>query len=76
MRKVANQASKRALSSPVFGMRFLTEEDLKFSVVGCLGSPTMPADSTAKEDSGASVTIRLCGDGGDTDFAPADDAIF
>ena len=67
-----SQASKP--SSPVFGMRFLTEEDLKFAVVGCLStSPTAPTGRV--DDSGASATIRLCGDGGDTDFAPADDAV-
>ena len=64
MRRVANQASKRTTPSPVFGMRFLTEEELKFAVVGCVGSPTMLEEE-------ASVTIRLCGDGGDTDLEPA-----
>ncbi len=75
MRRVANQASKSSTPSPVFGMRFLTEEELKFAVVGCVGSPTTPVGS-GDRDAGASLTIRLCGDGGDTDFAPADDAVF
>jgi hypothetical protein len=73
MRRVANQASKRTTSSPVFGMRFLTEEELKFAVVGCVGSPTMTMREAPGDD--ASLTIRLCGDGGDTDLEPAEDAI-
>jgi hypothetical protein len=76
MRRVANQASKRTTPSSVFGMRFLTEEELKFAVVGCVGSPTTPgAFIGASEASLASLTIRLCGDGGDTDTEPAEDAI-
>lgn len=67
MRRVAIQASKR---TPVFGMRFLTEEELKLtSVVACV------AGVRTSEDDAASLTIRLCGDGGDTDLEPADDAI-
>ena len=67
----ANPVSKRTASSPVFGMRFLTEEELKVAIVGCVGSPTTPEGSI-----GGSLTIRLCGDGGDTDHEPAEDAIF
>jgi hypothetical protein len=52
-------------------MRFLTEEELKVAIVGCVGSPTTPEGSI-----GGSLTIRLCGDGGDTDHEPAEDAIF
>jgi hypothetical protein len=66
MRRVANQTS-----SPVFGLRFLTNEELRASVVGCLGGPTVEVNRAA-----ASLTIRLCGDGGDTDSAPADDAVY
>jgi hypothetical protein len=58
-------------------MRFLTEEDLQHAVVGCLSSPTAPTTRVSEpSDADASFTIRLCGDGGDTDFAPADDAVF
>ncbi len=74
MRRSANQASNRTTPSPVFGMRFLTEEELKFAVIGCLGSPTEPSTTVSRESAG-SLTIRLCGDGGDTDAYPADDAV-
>jgi hypothetical protein len=64
-------------------MRFLTEEELKYAVVGCLSNQTAPRDnpapaptSPAPREADGSFTIRLCGDGGDTDFAVADDAIF
>jgi hypothetical protein len=64
-------------------MRFLTEEELKYAVVGCLSAPTEPTRESPAPTSPApgreangSFTIRLCGDGGDTDFAVADDAIF
>lgn len=82
MRRVENQASQRSTSSRVFGMRFLTEEELKYAVVGCLSAQTEPSRDnpapapTAPREADGSFTIRLCGDGGDTDFAVADDAIF
>ena len=69
MRRVANQASKRTTSSPVFGMRFLTEEELQGAVMGCLSSQTPDAATEVKVGGSVagSFTIRLCGDGGDTD---------
>lgn len=72
MRRVANQPSKSASSSPVFGLRFLTNEELRANVVGCLGGPSVEVG----REGAASLTIKLCGDGGDTDIASADDAVF
>lgn len=84
MRRIETQASQRSTSSRVFGMRFLTEEELKYAVVGCLSTQPAPGrenpapapTTPAPREVDGSFTIRLCGDGGDTDFAVADDAIF
>lgn len=59
MRRVTNRTPK----SPIFGLRYLEEEELKRTdVTGCFGIVRMPDDKTA-----ASVTFKLDGCGSDTD---------
>ncbi len=71
MKEVANQTQELQQPSGIFGLRYLEEEELTLAdVIGCqsvVGVAAPPATGVIAPPAQGSFTIRLCGDGGDTD---------
>ncbi|HEU4324347.1 MAG TPA: herpeto-tandem family RiPP [Roseiflexaceae bacterium] len=71
MKEVANQTQGLEQPSGIFGLRYLEEEELTLAdVSGCQSAVSIAAPPTVgvvAPPAQGSFSIRLCGDGGDTD---------